>query len=90
MTIPSKPLGGTGVEVSILGFGAMELRGPDFMGGPELSDKEAGRLLNGVLDVGVNLIDTSIDYGPSEELIGRHLGSRRDEYFLASKAGARS
>ncbi|MBO0747874.1 MAG: aldo/keto reductase, partial [Acidimicrobiaceae bacterium] len=32
-------------------------------------------------------IDTSIDYGRSEELIGRYLSGRRDEYFLASKCG---
>jgi aryl-alcohol dehydrogenase-like predicted oxidoreductase len=43
--------------------------------------------LNGLLDAGVNLIDTSIDYGRSEELIGRYLSSRRDEFFLASKCG---
>jgi aryl-alcohol dehydrogenase-like predicted oxidoreductase len=40
-----------------------------------------------VLDGGISLIDTSIDYGGSEELIGRHLAGRRDEYFLASKCG---
>jgi aryl-alcohol dehydrogenase-like predicted oxidoreductase len=40
-----------------------------------------------VLDSGINLIDTSIDYGRSEELIGRYVGHRRDEYFLASKCG---
>ena len=44
-------------------------------------------LLNAVLDGGINLIDTSIDYGRSEELIGRYVGHRRDEYFLASKCG---
>jgi aryl-alcohol dehydrogenase-like predicted oxidoreductase len=87
MTIPTKALGRTGVEVSILGYGAMELRGPDTMGGPAISDEDAGHLLNGLLDAGVNLIDTSIDYGRSEELIGRYLSSRRDEYFLASKCG---
>jgi aryl-alcohol dehydrogenase-like predicted oxidoreductase len=32
-------------------------------------------------------IDTSIDYGRSEELIGSHIGHRRSEYFLASKCG---
>jgi aryl-alcohol dehydrogenase-like predicted oxidoreductase len=87
MTIPTKVLGRTGVEVSILGYGAMELRGPDTMRGPAISDQDAGLLLNGLLDAGVNLIDTSIDYGRSEELIGRHLSSRRDEFFLASKCG---
>ena len=87
MTLPSRVLGRTGAEVSILGYGAMELRGPEYMSGPTLSDEDAGRLLNELLDLGVNLVDTSIDYGHSEELIGRHLGSRRDEYFLASKCG---
>ncbi|MQY30623.1 aldo/keto reductase [Nocardia aurantia] len=87
MTLPSRTLGRTGAEVSVLGYGAMELRGAEFMSGPALPDADAGRLLNELLDSGVNLIDTSIDYGHSEELIGRHVGARRDEYFLASKCG---
>jgi hypothetical protein len=33
------------------------------------------------------LIDTAVDYGRSEELIGRYLGSRRSEFFLASNCG---
>jgi aryl-alcohol dehydrogenase-like predicted oxidoreductase len=40
-----------------------------------------------VLDGGITLIDTSPDYGRSEELIGRYLSGRREEYFLASKCG---
>jgi len=85
MAIPTRPLGRTGHDVTILGYGAMELRGGSH--GPAIEDKEAGRLLNALLDSGVNLIDTSIDYGRSEELIGRYVSSRRDEYFLASKCG---
>ena len=54
----------------------------------ETSDpEEAGRILNAVLDGGINMIDTSIDYGISEELIGRYISHRRNEYFLASKCG---
>jgi aryl-alcohol dehydrogenase-like predicted oxidoreductase len=78
-------LGRTGVDVTVLGYGAMELRGAPRS--PALDDAEASRLLNAVLDEGINLIDTSIDYGPSEEIIGRHLGHRRSEFFLASKCG---
>ena len=63
----------------------MELRGDPR--GPVIEDEAAGALLNAVLDEGINLIDTSIDYGRSEELIGRYVGHRRDEYFLASKCG---
>ena len=33
------------------------------------------------------MIDTSPDYGRSEELIGSYIGHRRDEFFLASKCG---
>jgi aryl-alcohol dehydrogenase-like predicted oxidoreductase len=85
MTIETRPLGNTGADVTILGYGAMELRGGPV--GPEVEDDVAGDLLNAVLDGGINLIDTSIDYGRSEELIGRYIGHRRDEYFLASKCG---
>ena len=85
MTIPTRPLGTTGVVVTALGYGAMELRGAPR--GPTIEDDEAGRLLNALLDGGINLIDTSIDYGRSEELIGRYLAPRREEFFLASKCG---
>jgi aryl-alcohol dehydrogenase-like predicted oxidoreductase len=44
-------------------------------------------MLHGVLDAGINFIDTSIDYGRSEERIGKYIAHRRDEYFLASKCG---
>ena len=85
MAIETRPLGQTGTDVTILGYGAMELRGQPY--GPAIEDFEAGQLLGAVLDGGINLIDTSIDYGRSEELIGRYLGHRRDDYFLASKCG---
>ena len=81
----TRTLGRTQADVTILGYGAMELRGGPR--GPEIDDDVAGRLLNAVLDGGINLIDTSPDYGRSEELIGTHLGHRRDEFFLASKCG---
>jgi aryl-alcohol dehydrogenase-like predicted oxidoreductase len=83
--LPKKTLGRTGVEVTTLGFGAMELRGGPR--GVQMTEDEAGALLNLVLDSGINFIDTSIDYGMSEERIGRHISHRRDEYFLASKCG---
>jgi aryl-alcohol dehydrogenase-like predicted oxidoreductase len=85
MAIMRRNLGRTGADVTILGYGAMELRG--LPRGPQIADEDAGRILNTVLDEGINLIDTSPDYGGSEELIGRHIGHRRDEYFLASKCG---
>ena len=69
----------------MLGYGAMELRGAPR--GRDVSDKQAETILNAVLDAGINYIDTSIDYGVSEERIGRYIGDRRSEYYLASKCG---
>lgn len=67
--------------VPALGFGAGHI------GGNDLSDNEAGRLLNFALDNGVNLIDTARGYGLSEERIGKFLSYRRDEFILSTKVG---
>ncbi len=52
-----------------------------------MTGSHADRILNAVLDSGINFIDTSDDYGNSEELIGRYVSHRRDEYYLATKCG---
>jgi aryl-alcohol dehydrogenase-like predicted oxidoreductase len=81
MSLPTNTLGRTGETVTKLGYGAMELRS----GGLDATEIE--RLLNSVLDAGINFVDTSPDYGASEEHIGRAIAHRRAEYFLASKCG---
>jgi aryl-alcohol dehydrogenase-like predicted oxidoreductase len=83
--LPRRTLGRTGMDVTTLAYGAMELRGGPR--GPDISDDEAGAVLNAVLDSGINYIDTSIDYGRSEARIGTYISGRRSEYFLASKCG---
>ncbi len=75
------PFGTTGLSVSRLGFGAMHL------GSPEVTEGEAVRVLNEVLDLGITLIDTARGYGLSEERIGRHLAHRRAEFLLSTKVG---
>ena len=85
--LPLRTLGRTGVAVSVLGFGALELRGAEPCFGRPLEPGQAGRVLNAVLDAGINFIDTAVDYGDAEATIGRHIAHRRDEYFLATKAG---
>lgn len=79
--IPRRALGSTGLTVTALGFGAMQV------GAPEFPDDEAARVLHGVVDLGVRLIDTARSYGNSEERIGRHLARRRDEFVLSTKVG---
>lgn len=86
-TLPRKTLGRTGLEVTTLGYGAMEVRGSRIWGGRPIEDEDAGRILNAVLDEGINFIDTANDYGRSEEFIGKYLSHRRNEFVLATKCG---
>jgi aryl-alcohol dehydrogenase-like predicted oxidoreductase len=83
--LPKRTLGRTGLQVTALGYGAMELRGAPRA--RDTTEAEAETILNAVLDAGINYIDTSIDYGVSEERIGRYISHRRSEYYLASKCG---
>src|SRR3954447_16283840 len=73
----------TGLVVSRLGYGAMELAGAPKA--RAISESDALRFINRVVDLGINYIDTSIDYGLSEQLIGKALQHRRAEIILASK-----
>ena len=79
--IPMNDFGRTGQRVSRLSFGAMHISDE------RTSEDEAARLLNEVLDLGINLIDTARSYGLSEERIGRHLAHRRSEFLLSTKVG---
>jgi aryl-alcohol dehydrogenase-like predicted oxidoreductase len=83
--LPKRQLGRTGLQVTALGYGSMELRGAPRA--RETTEAQAETILNAVLDSGIDFIDTSIDYGVSEERIGRYISHRRSEYYLASKCG---
>ena len=83
--LPKRELGRTGLQVTMLGYGAMELRGAPRA--RDISEAQAEIILGAVLDAGINYIDTSIDYGLSEERIGHYIAHRRDNYYLASKCG---
>ncbi|MFI8772144.1 aldo/keto reductase [Gordonia sp. NPDC062954] len=77
-----RPLGRTGVQVSPLCLGAM-------MFGPWGNDDEQDsiRIIHAALDAGINFVDTADVYsaGRSEEIVGKALGDRRDDVFLATK-----
>jgi aryl-alcohol dehydrogenase-like predicted oxidoreductase len=77
--------GSQGLEASVEGLGAMGMSA--FYG--ERDDEESAATLHRALDLGVSLIDTAEMYGPflNEQLIGRTIGSRSDEYALATKTG---
>lgn len=75
-----RKFGKTDMEVSVLGFGGAEI-------GSNTPLETVDRLLGSALDAGLNIIDTAACYGDSEELIGKAVGHRRDDYFLFTKCG---
>jgi aryl-alcohol dehydrogenase-like predicted oxidoreductase len=87
-------LGGTGLLVSRLAFGAMTFTagnqdiGSIYKVGAELADVLVGR----AVELGVNFFDTADGYagGESETLLGRALRARRDEVVIATKVGFRT
>jgi aryl-alcohol dehydrogenase-like predicted oxidoreductase len=89
LTIERRRLGRTGLYVSVLSLGTVEL-GLDYgiaLPGERLkpSEAEAAELLRFALASGINLIDTAPVYGDSERIIGDAIGGRRSEYFISTK-----
>lgn len=80
-----RTLGNTGLEVSVLGYGASPL-GNEF---EEIDVREGDRAVHMAIDHGVDFFDTSPYYGRtlSEERLGRALGAKRKDIVLATKCG---
>lgn len=81
-----RPLGNTGMNVSVLGMGTAPLGGSY---GP-FEEATALRAIRTALDAGINLLDTSPYYGLTlaETRLGQALsGVPRESYFLSTKLG---
>lgn len=79
--IEKRLFGRTGMRVSVLGFGGGEI------GHENVSLEIVERLLGSALDAGLNVIDTAECYATSEELIGKAVAHRRNEFYLFTKCG---
>src|SRR6201997_3039071 len=83
-------LGGSGLKVSALSFGAATFGGTNefFAAWGKTEVEEARRLIDICLEAGVNLFDTANGYsdGRSEEILGKALGGRRDSVLISTKA----
>ena len=84
-----RPLGNTGIEVSELAFGAVEIGMPYGIGVTAKDDMpteaEAIRLLHAALASGINFIDTARQYGESEAIIGKAFKGKRSSIVIATK-----
>src|ERR1700691_5766208 len=80
----------TTMKVNRLGYGAMQLAGPQVWGPPR-EPEEAVRVLREAIDAGVNHIDTSDYYGPhvTNQIIKEALHPYADGLVIVTKVGAR-
>jgi len=89
--LPRRPLGVTGIEVSVMGLGAVAFgrtRLTHYARQPvRPTAEQLERLLHVARELGVNLIDTSPAYGDSETRIGRLLWADRERWVICTKAG---
>jgi hypothetical protein len=81
--LPHRVLGKTGQEVPAIALGTAPCGQSKSVDTPTVT-----AIVNEALDLGVNYIDTARIYGNAEEGIGKALGGRREQVFLATKVWA--
>lgn len=83
-------LGKTGIAVSEVAFGGVEIGVPYGLGvnseADMLSRGDAVKLLHEALDKGINFFDTARLYGESESIMGEAFHDRRDKVIIATKS----
>ena len=80
--IHTQPFGSTGHDSTRIIFGAAALWGA--------SEEDGERVLELLLEHGINHIDTAATYGRSERRVGAWMPQHRDRFFLATKTGERT
>jgi predicted aldo/keto reductase-like oxidoreductase len=84
MTLPTRPLGRTGHQATIVGLGGEGvLRTYDF-------EQDAQAVINAALEAGIRYFESARAYSGSEAYLGRGLKGHRDEIFLTSKSHGRT
>ena len=92
MSLPTRPLGSSGLDITTVGFGAWAIGGGDWFSGwgPQDDDQSIAAMRHAV-ERGINWIDTAAVYGlgHSEEVVGRLLRelAPADRPFVFTKCG---
>ena len=79
-SVPKRPLGRTGLEVSCMGLGGYHL-------GTIQDQPMVDRVVNEAIDSGINFFDNAWEYhdGRSEEVVGQALAGKRDKVIVMTK-----
>jgi len=82
--LPTRPLGKTGVRVSLICLGGWHI-------GSVKDEKEAVKIMHAAIDEGLTFFDNAWDYhdGGSETIMGKALAGKRKQVFLMTKNCAR-
>lgn len=80
--IPTQPFGRTGHDSTRIIFGAAALS--------EVTQAEADRTMDLIIQHGINHIDVAASYGEAELRLGPWMAKHRKEFFLATKTGERT
>lgn len=80
-TMPRRPYGDTGAELSVIGFGGIVVT--------DVEQTEANRIVAEAVERGVNYFDVAPTYGNAEERLGPALEPYRKNTFLACKTTQR-
>jgi aryl-alcohol dehydrogenase-like predicted oxidoreductase len=85
-TMQKRKLGKSGLEVSALGFGCMNM---SWAYGPAVNKQHAIDVIRAAVEYGVTFFDTAEAYGPflNEEIVGEALAPYHDEVVIATKFG---
>ena len=92
MTLPTRPLGSSGLDITTVGFGAWAIGGGGWaFGWGAQDDADSLAAMRHALELGINWIDTAAVYGlgHSEEVVGRLLRElpARDRPLVFTKCG---
>lgn len=91
MTLNTRQLGATDLQISPIGLGTVKLgRNTDVKYPANFvipTDQEAADLLSMAKELGINLLDTAPAYGNSEERLGNLLKGQRHQWIIVGKAG---
>src|SRR4051794_235597 len=81
-----RKLGKSGLEVSALGFGCMNM---SWAYGPAVDKQQAIAVIRAAMEHGITFFDTAEAYGPrlNEAIVGEALAPYRDNVVISTKFG---